>query len=295
MTTFAGEPPLSILCTTGQVADAIRHIAGDHAQVKALMGPGVDPHLFREKPSHVVDLKQADIVFYNGLHLEGRLVETLELFGKKKPVFALTEQLVQSKDKRLRNPPEFEGYFDPHVWHDASLWADCVDYAAEKLAEFDPPRADDYRSRAAAYREELESLHAEITNQIGSIAPSQRVLVTAHDAFGYFSEAYDIETFGLKGISTEDQADFQHMDEVRSMLVERKIPAVFVESSTSKRLVEQLIEECQSAGHTVRMGEELYSDALGEAGSGADDYIDMMRANASRIVAGLHAQSAESN
>jgi len=293
--TFKGEPPLTILCTTGQVADAIRHIAGDHAEVTALMGPGVDPHMFREKPSHVVALKQADVVFYNGLHLEGKLVETLETFAKQKPVFAIARRLLDTKDTRLRRPPEFEGYFDPHVWHDALLWADCVDYAAEKLAVFDPDRAEDYRANAKQYRSELEQLHSDITQQIESIPAGQRVLVTAHDAFGYFSKAYAIETHGLKGISTEDQADFQHMDEIRSMLVERKIPAVFVESSTPPRLVEQLIEECQTAGHSVHKGEELYSDALGEAGSGADNYIGMMRANVASIVAGLNESAAESN
>lgn len=291
--TYEGEPPLTILCTTGQVADAIRHVAGEHAEVSALMGPGVDPHMFREKPSHVVALKRTDVVFYNGLHLEGKLVETLETFAKRKPVFAITGRLLSSKDSRLRRPPEFEGYFDPHVWHDALLWADCVDYAAEKLAEFDPDRAEDYLANAKEYRAELEQLHAEIAQQIESIPEGQRVLVTAHDAFGYFSKAYSIETFGLKGISTEDQADFQHMDEVRTMLVERKIPAVFVESSTPPRLVEQLIEECQNAGHAVRKGKELYSDALGEAGSGADNYTGMMRANVASIVSGLNPSAAE--
>lgn len=284
---FAGEVPLHILCTTGQVADAVRHIAGSHAEVTALMGPGVDPHLFRPKPSHLLELQEADIVFYNGLHLEGRIVETLEQLERRKPVVSFTAQLVADDDPRLLSPPEFEGLHDPHVWHDVGLWSDCVRYAAEQLCQFDPARADDYRANAQAYCDKLDSLNLEVESKLASIPQQRRLLVTAHDAFGYFSRAYDIETIGLKGISTEDEADFAHLDEVRSVLVEREVPAVFVESSTSPRLVNKLIEECRNAGHQVRVGDELYSDAMGPKGSGAEEYVGMIRANVDSIVAGL--------
>lgn len=284
---FSGETPLAIFCTTGQVADAVRAIVGSHGTVTALMGPGVDPHMFRPKPSDVLKLQRADIVFYNGLHLEGRIVDTLEQLGESKPVVAFTGKLVDGHDDRLLTPPEFEGLHDPHVWHDVSLWSDCVGHAVEQLCEFDPARADDYRANAAAYQAGLLELDAEIRSSLQSLPAERRLLVTAHDAFGYFSAAYDIETIGLKGVSTDSEADFAHLDHVRKVMVERKVPAVFVESSTSPRLVNKLIEECQAAGHEVRVGEELYSDAMGPAGSGAEGYEGMMRANVESIVAGL--------
>ena len=284
---YAGESPLEILCTTSQVADALKHIAGPHANVTVLMGPGVDPHMFRPRPSHVLALERADIVFYSGLHLEGRIVETLEQLAERKPVVAVTARLVQQHDPRLLTPPEFEGLHDPHVWHDVRLWSDCVTYAGVQLAEFDPTRADDYLANTRDYVEQLRALDTEVREQLATIPPEQRVLVTAHDAFGYFSKAYDLQTVGLKGISTDDQADFAHLDEVRRLLVDKKVPAVFVESSTSPRLVMKLIEECKAAGHEVRVGEELYSDAMGPAGSGAEEYIGMIQANVRSIVTGL--------
>ena len=287
---FDGDPPLSIFCTTGQVADAVRNIVGEHAEVVALMGPGVDPHLFRPKPSDVLRLRQADMVFYNGLHLEGRIVDTLEKLAEQKPVVAVTEGLVETDDSRLLKPTDFAGYHDPHVWHDVQLWSSCVEHTADKLAEFDPDRADDYRANAARYQQQLADLDAECRAQLETIPKDRRVLVTAHDAFNYFSAAYGLETIGLKGVSTEDEADFGHLDEVRRLMVDRKVPAVFVESSTSPRLVNQLIEECQSQGHVVRVGEELYSDAMGPAGSGAESYTGMIRANVGAIVAGLGEQ-----
>ncbi|MGI9457279.1 MAG: metal ABC transporter solute-binding protein, Zn/Mn family [Aeoliella sp.] len=287
---FSGELPLKILCTTGQIAEAVEQIAGEHAEVTALMGPGVDPHLYRAVPADVALLQSADIVFYNGLHLEGRIVETLEQLGKKKPVVAVAARLEEQKDDRLRTPPEFEGLHDPHVWHDALLWADCTDYAAERLAAFDSDRATDYSANSKAYRDKLEALDQWCRDEIATIPEERRVLVTAHDAFGYFSNEYGLKAVGLKGISTEDEVDFQHMDEVIKLLVEHKIPAVFVESSTAPRIVEALIEPCQKQGHDVSIGGELYADALGSADSGADTYEGMIRANVQTIVAGLNGE-----
>jgi manganese/zinc/iron transport system substrate-binding protein len=291
--TFSGGRPLKVFCTTGQVADAVRQLVGDDTEVIGVMGPGVDPHLYQPLPSDILALKQADIVFYNGLHLEGRMAESLESFAGRKPVIAMTDRLVEQKDTRLRQPSEFEGYYDPHVWHDVSLWADCVGYAAERLAEFDPTNASGYRARAKAYREKLELLDDHCRAEIAKIPSERRVLVTTHDAFGYFSAAYGLEAIGLKGISTDDEADFQHIDEVRDLLVTRKIPAVFVESSTPPALMRQLVELCANSGHELHVGlsqeDELYADALGPPDSGADTYEGMMRANVDRIVRGLTA------
>lgn len=276
-----------IFCTTGQVADALQAIAGEHGHVTGLMGPGVDPHLYRAVPADIARLQAADIVFYNGLHLEGRIIETLERLKRHKPVVAVTAGLVERDDPRLLKPQGFAGLYDPHVWHDAKLWAECVLYAAERLAEFDPLRADDYRANARAYVDRLEQLHEFARAQIQTIPAEQRLLVTAHDAFGYFSKAYGLQAVGLKGISTEDEVDIQHMDEVIALLVRQKIPAVFVESSTAPRIVEALIEPCRRQGHEVRVGGELYADALGPEGSGAETYEGMLRANVKTIVDGL--------
>jgi manganese/zinc/iron transport system substrate-binding protein len=284
---FDRTPPLKIVCTTQQVADALQNIAGEHAQIEALMGPGVDPHLYRTKPSDLLKLQDADVVFYTGLHLEGRVADALEQLGQRKPVVPLAGRLAESHDPRLLSPTDASGVHDPHLWHDVQLWSDCVGYAAERLAEFDPARANDYRANAEAYRAELAELDGEVRAAIESIPAERRLLVTAHDAFGYFSKAYGIETIGLKGISTEDEADFSHLDHVREVLVEREVPAVFVESSTSPRLVNKLIEECAASGHQVRVGDELYSDAMGPAGSGAETYTGMIRANVAAIVEGL--------
>ncbi len=282
---------MTIFCTTGQVADAIRNLVGDSAKVVGIMGPGVDPHRYQALPADMLALKQADMVFYNGLHLEGRMTDTLESFAAKKPVVAMAEILVERQDKRLRQPSEFEGFYDPHVWHDVMLWADCVDHAAERLAAFDPANAESYRERAQAYRERLVELDSTCREQIASIPEDRRVLVTTHDAFGYFSVAYGLEAIGLKGISTEDEADFQHIDEVRDLIVSRKVPAVFVESSTPPALMRQLVELCGKAGHKLHVGltaeDELYADALGPPDSGADTYEGMIRANVDRIVRGL--------
>ena len=289
--TYQGEGPMTIFCTTGQVADAIRNLVGDRAQVVGIMGPGVDHHHYQVLPSDILALKRADMVFYSGLHLEGRMIETLESFVTQKPVVAMANILVERQDKRLRQPSEFEGFYDPHVWHDVALWADCVDYAAQRLATFDPAHADLYRQRAKAYRERLMELDTYCREQISSIPEERQILVTTHDAFGYFSMAYGLEAIGLKGISTEDEADFQHIDEVRDLIVSRKIPAVFVESSTPPALMRQLVELCAKAGHKLHVGltteEELYADALGPPDSGADTYEGMIRANVDRIVRGL--------
>lgn len=288
---FSEDRPLRVFCTTGQVADAIQQLVGPEVKVTGIMGPGVDPHLYQALPSDVQALKASDIVFHNGLHLEGQMAEMLERLGRQKPVVAMTAGLEESGDKRLRKPEDFEGFYDPHVWHDVLLWADCVDYAAERLAEFDTAHAQEFRARAAKYRERLEDLDRYCREQIATIPAEQRVLVTTHDAFGYFSAAYGLEAIGLKGISTEDEADFQHIDQVRDLLVSRKIPAVFVESSTPPALMRQLVELCASAGHRLHVGlrkeDELYADALGPPASGADTYEGMIRANVDRMVRGL--------
>lgn len=284
---FEGGRKINIVATTGQVGDAVRTVAGEHAEVTVMMGPGNDPHLYKELPSDIKKLDAADLTVFNGLHLEGTLADTFHRIGRRKPVFAMSQRLEAEKDSRLTFPADFAGLADPHVWHDAALWADCVAALADRLAKYDPPHAEDYQRNAEAYRAELLALDKEIREQIETIPEDRRLLVTAHDAFGYYSKTYGLESVGLKGVSTEDEVDLKHMQEVAQLVIDRKLPAVFVETSVADRIMEALIEPCRKAGHEVRIGNALYSDALGNPDSGADTYLGMMRANTKSIVEGL--------
>ncbi len=290
---FSGEYPIDVLCTTGQVAEMVRRVGGEHLEVTALMDHSVDPHLFKPLFDDVAKLSKADIIFYNGLHLEGRMADMFVQRARTKPTYAVTEGLVSRLDKRLREPPEFAGMYDPHVWHDVLLWSDCVQDVALVLAKLDPPHAKEYDKNAQQYLEELSQLHQHCRDEIATIPEQSRVLITAHDAFGYFGKAYGIEVFGLKGISSEDEIDLAHQEEVQQMIMERKIPAVFVESTINARAIEALIEPCKAAGWDLQNGGELYSDALGVAGSEASTYTGMIRHNVKTIVEALTVGSEE--
>lgn len=286
--TFSGEYPIKVVATTGQVAELVARVGGDHIKVEGLMGPGVDPHLYRPIASDVRKLSEADAIFYNGLHLEGRMADLFVQMARRKATFAVTEGLTNRNDQRLREPPDFEGMYDPHVWHDVALWSDCANDVADMLAKFDPSHADDYRKNAAAYRGELAQLDEYCKTEIAKIPAAQRVLVTAHDAFGYFGKAYGLEVFGLKGISTEEEINLAHQEEIQKMLIERKIPAVFVESAVAPRTVEALVEPCRAAGLDLQVPKnELYADALGPAATDDSTYAGMIRHNVDTIVEAL--------
>jgi manganese/zinc/iron transport system substrate-binding protein len=278
--TFGGQYPIKVVCTTGPVTDMLLQLGGDHIQVTGLMGPGVDPHLYRALPSDRRLLLEADMVFYNGLHLEGRMTEVLEEIADRKRVVAVTARLVESNDGRLRKPPEFEGYYDPHVWHDPRIWADCVQYVVEVLAEFDPKNRDYYERTGKAYLEQVQAADDYCRSQLASIPREQRALVTAHDAFNYFCTAYDLTSMPLKGVSTEEEIPLGRMDEVVGFLVKNKVKAVFVETAA-------LVQPCADQGHAVKIGGELYADALGSSDSGADTYLGMIKANVDTIVTAL--------
>jgi manganese/zinc/iron transport system substrate-binding protein len=279
--------PLRVVCTTGLVGDLVANLGGKHVAVEALMGPGVDPHLYRGTLADTQKLERADVVFYNGLHLEGRLAEALEKLAARKPVFAVTEKLVADTPQLLRKPAEFEGNYDPHVWFDVSLWSKCAAAVTDRLIELDPPNADDYRKHASDYGMQFDALHKRCVAEIATIPREQALMVTAHDAFGYFGAAYGIEVRGLQGISTADEADMATVNELVDLLAERKVKAVFVESSVSPKTIQSLIEGCASRGHRVALGGELFSDALGPADSPEGNYLGMVEHNVSTIVEAL--------
>ena len=280
-----------IVTTTGMVADIVRRVAGPHGTVSGLIEAGGDPHLFKPTRGDVKRLYDADIVFYSGLKLEGKMSETFDQLARAgKPVFAVTETLPVAS---LRTPPEFEGHHDPHVWMDVKLWMTTVTHVAESLAKFDPPHANEYRQNAINSIEEMKQLDEYVKKSIASIPKSQRVLVTAHDAFGYFSQAYDIEVKSVQGVSTESEAGVRDINQLVDFLVERKLPAIFVESSVNAKNIRAVIEGAASRGVTVRVGGELFSDAMGNEGTYEGTYIGMIDHNATLITRALGGDAPE--
>ena len=265
----------------------LRHIGGDFVEVRTLMGPGVDPHLYKATPGDIRLLKAATAIFYNGLHLEGRLAEVLEKLGHRKPTIAVTDRIRQHEPQRLRQAPEFAASYDPHVWFDVGLWADCAEYAAAQLIEIDPTHASAYRRQADAYVAELRALDRATRRQLAEIPSRGRVLVTAHDAFGYFGRAYDVEVHGLQGISTADEADLGAINELVQLLVARQVKAVFIETSVPSKNIRSLIQGCDAAGHQLALGGELYSDAMGPADTPEGTYTGMIAFNVDQIVRAL--------
>jgi manganese/zinc/iron transport system substrate-binding protein len=275
---------LRVVATTSILADLAREVAGDRAEVVGLMGPGVDPHLYRASEGDVARMSRADVILYNGLGLEGRMGEVLSRLGDR--AYAAAEAV--PPERRLRSEA-YEGQSDPHVWMDASRWAEAARALADHLATRDPDHAEHYRARAEAYAEQLDRLAAYVRQRVEAIPEGQRVLVTAHDAFRYFGEAYGVEVRGLQGLSTATEAGTADVQDLAAFVAERRIPALFVETSVSPRAIEAVREAVRARGFEVRIGGDLYSDALGGTGSGAETYEGMLRHNADTIAAALGA------
>lgn len=279
---FAGKYPIRAMATTGMVADLVRNIGGERLAVTQLMGEGVDPHLYKASPGDVSQLNRADMIFFSGLHLEGKMADVLERLGRKKPAVAVAEAI--PRGRRLEVGADL---YDPHVWFDVALWRETIAAVEEALASFDPQHAQEYRERAEAYRQELAELDQECREQIGRIPPARRVLVTAHDAFHYFGRAYDLEVKAIQGISTQAEAGIKQINELVDFISERGIKAVFVETSVSERNIEALVEGCQARGHKVVIGGQLFSDAMGQPGTPEGTYAGMVRHNVNAIVKAL--------
>ena len=275
---------LDVVCTTGMVADLVRNIGGDRVAVEGLMGPGVDPHYYKASQGDIKKLTRADLICFNGLFLEGKMEDIFGRMGRKKKVVPVSWDI---PEERLRRPPEFEGNYDPHIWFDVSLWQRTIDVVASALVALDPAGAAPYRKNAAAYRARLDTLHQWVLQQVDQIPPAQRVLVTAHDAFGYFGQAYGMEVVGLQGISTVAEYGINDVNQLVDLIVARSLKAIFVESSVPQRSINAVREGCRARGLEVRIGGTLYSDAMGESGSGADTYIGMVRSNVNTMVAAL--------
>lgn len=280
-TTYQGAYPMNVVATTGMVGEMVRRVGGEHVDVFSLMGEGVDPHLYKASPGDIARLQQAPIVFYSGLHLEGKLSEILEkLADKNKPVHAVTEGI--PADRLLKDE---DGAIDPHIWFDVVLWSSCIDHVVQVLTEFDPSNRDEYEVNAKYYKQELVDLDREIRSQLEGIPKERRVMVTAHDAFGYFARAFDVEVLAVQGISTDTEAGLAEINKLVDQIVKRKVRSVFVETIVSERNMQSLIEGCKARGHDVTIGGELYSDALGSPSSPGANYPSMMRHNVGILVA----------
>ena len=277
---------LRVVATTGMVADAARRVGGDRADVVALMGPGVDPHLYKASEGDVSRLTAADLVLYNGLHLEGKMGDVLVKLARSKPVVAVSETVPQTE---LREPPEFAGQYDPHIWFDVRLWSATLDAIAAAYAEVDPAHADAYRQNAEAYRQELLELDAWVAQRVAEVPPERRILVTAHDAFGYFGRAYGLEVRGVQGISTVSQAGVKDIEDLTRFIVERRLPAVFVETSVSDKGVQKLVEGATQRGHAVTLAPAIFSDSTGPAGTFEGTYLGMIDHNVTVIARALGA------
>ncbi|MFC7440869.1 metal ABC transporter solute-binding protein, Zn/Mn family [Laceyella putida] len=274
--------PIRVTATTGMIADIVKHVGGKHVQVTSLMGPGVDPHLFKASQGDIQKLNDADLIFYNGLHLEGKMGDILGKIGKTKSVVAVTDQI--PKEKLLIAE---KNQTDPHVWFDVRLWMDATKRVEHTLSKIDPKHQQDYKRQTELYMTELKELHDYSREQIATIPKQQRVLVTAHDAFGYFGRAYDIEVVGLQGINTNSEYGVADVSKLVDLLTSRKIKAVFVESSVPKRSIEAVVQGARQRGHEVEIGGELFSDAMGKEGTPSGTYIGMVRHNVDVITGAL--------
>ena len=272
--------PMQIVATTGMIADTARRVGGDFVQVRGLMGPGVDPHSYRQTRSDIVAMTRADLVLWHGLYLEAQMEDFFAKLSRNRSVVAVAENVPKGL---LRGHDDYDGRYDPHVWMAPQLWRHVVDAVRDALAAARPENTALFAENAEAFKAELTELHAYGTNVLATVPPQSRILLTAHDAFGYFGQHYGFEVLGIQGISTESEAGLNRISTLVDLLVDRQIAAVFVESSVSDRNMRALIEGAAARGHQVRIGGELFSDAMGPDGSYEGTYLGMIDHNMTTI------------
>ena len=275
---------LEVVATTSMIADLASQVGGDLVDVDSLMGPGVDPHLYKPSQGDVGRLAGADLILYNGLHLEGKMGDILEKLGSQRSVVAVGEEI---PPERLAHPSEFKGQVDPHVWFDVSLWSLVLAPIERELTRLLPQHAAAFRENAQRARSELAKLEEEVYAEIATLPKDARILVTAHDAFGYFGKRYGFEVVALQGISTVSEAGIEDVNRVVDLIVERRLKAIFIEASVPKKTIQAVQQACRSKGHEVAVGGELFSDSMGAAGTEEGTYVGMVRHNVRTIVGAL--------
>lgn len=271
---------VKIVTTIAHIEDLVKNIAGGHAYVESLMGSGTDPHLYRPLRSDIVKLSNADIIFYNGRHLEGQMVELFETLSKRKPVYGIAYSIHNLIE-------DSTGAYDPHIWMDVENWLEASDMVTSKLSEHMPEHKNDFEEANLAYKEKLKKLDKYIEASIKSIPEQNRILLTAHDAFGYLGNAYGIEVIGIQGLSTASEAGLNQIEALVTRISEERIPAIFAESSVSDQNIRAIKEGVIANGHDVIMGGILYSDSLGSPNTYAGTYIGMMEHNVKTITRAL--------
>ncbi len=278
------EREINVVTTIGMIADIVENVGGERVEVSNLMGPGIDPHLYKASEGDVTRMSRADVIFYNGLLLEAQMGEVLAQMDGRIITVAVAEGIDPSQ---LLPSEEYEGQYDPHVWFDVQLWMIAAEVVRDTLIDMDPQSQAYYEQNAADYLSQLETLHAYVLDRANAVPEAQRVLITAHDAFQYFGAAYNFDVRGLQGISTEAEAGTGDIRDLAEFIVEREINAIFIETSVPDRNIQAVQAAVQSRGHDVEIGGELYSDAMGSPGSGADTYDGMVRHNIDTIVNAL--------
>lgn len=271
---------LNVVTTTTMITDLVKNIGGAHINLQGLMGSGVDPHLYKASEGDVTKLSSADIIFYNGLHLEGKLVEVFEKMKNKKTI-AISDALDKNT---LIGSEYFASNYDPHIWFDIEYWKQATNFVVKTLSEAIPKQKLAFEENGKTYIDKLNNLKAEIDNTISAIPEEQRILVTAHDAFNYFGKAFNFQVVGLQGLSTATEAGVKDVQKLSTFIIENKVKSIFVESSVPKRTIEALQAAVKSKGHEVSIGGTLYSDALGNAGTVEGTYIGMFEYNVNTIV-----------
>ena len=277
------QKPL-VITTTGMISDGLKNILGDVAEVKALMGPGVDPHLYKATQGDLALLESADYIFYNGIHLEGKMAEIFQKMARNKPVVAVGDGVSHSQ---LRQMQLQEDTYDPHIWFDVKLWQQAIDFAADTLEKLLPEQATGIAERKNIYHIMLDSLDVTVKTRMAEIPQKNRVLVTAHDAFGYFGRAYGVEVKALQGISTVSEFGLKDVTDLVDFISKNKIPSLFVETSVPEKYLRSVMEGCQKSGHEVKIGGSLFSDAMGANGTPEGTYRGMVMKNVNTIVEGL--------
>jgi manganese/zinc/iron transport system substrate-binding protein len=290
LTRYANTSPLvqereqfCVVCTTTIIADAVRAIGGDRICTITLMGPGVDPHLYRAREGDVHRIAGADLVLYHGLHLEGKLADLFEGMQAYVPTVAVSDRL----ETAVLRSAEVAGLYDPHVWHDINLWMVCVERVRDALVQHNPTHAADYMANAKTYIAELRTLDLWVHEQMDAVPRERRILVTAHDAFSYFGHAYGLEVVALQGISTESDVGTRDIIDLVQYIVSHKVPVMFVESSVPARAIHAVQQATEARGWLVKLGDSLYSDSLSDKKSGADTYVRMMHHNVCAVISGL--------
>lgn len=275
---------LKVVTTTGMIADLVHHIGGEQVDVIALMGTGVDPHLYKATQSDVSKLLQADLIVYNGLHLEGRMQDIFSKLAKKKTIHAVTSYI---PSEQLLTSQDYQGQADPHIWFDVQLWNQAAKGVSHVLIQALPKAQAEIEQNYQSYSQTLQNLDQWVKSEIKRIPPEQRLLVTAHDAFGYFARAYDIEVRALQGINTASEFGLHDLKQIRQVILARQVKAIFMESSVPQKFIQSLQAGLKAKGYSVAIGGELFSDAMGLAGTAEGTYVGMVKHNVNTIVEAL--------